>query len=159
MHVEGTMLMREQCTEAFRMMTSLAKIIHSIFAQWGLNSHHGAVLLNIKMSGQGLTQKALAQNVAVQPSSITSMLDTLERQGLVCRRPDEQDKRVNRIYLTEAGEQLSARFMEQAYALNNRFFEGFSPEDRAQFWQYVYMMRENMLSILAEQTNNKEDCI
>lgn len=150
---------RYQCTQAFEMLMSLAKITHSILAQCGLNSHHGGMLIHIGMDNNGLTQKELAEKLAVRPSSITSMLDTLEREGLVCRQTDEKDKRVKHIYLTEDGESLSNRFLDQLMQLNDQFFTNFTMEDKHIFWTYVCRIKSNMLSILNQlQSPEKVPC-
>ncbi|GEM_PF-5572397 len=137
-----------QCTQAFEMLMSLAKITHTILARCGLNSHHGGMLIHVGMNKHGITQKELAQRLAVRPSSITSMLDTLEREGLVCRQTDENDKRVKHISLTKKGKALSSRFLEQLAELNSQFFTNFSPQEYTAFWNYVCMIKTNMLSIL-----------
>lgn len=145
-----------QCSQAFEMLTSLAKITHAILAQCGLNSHHGGMLVHIGMDNNGLTQKELAQKLCVRPSSITSMLDTLEREGLVCRRTDENDKRVKHIFLTDSGAALCNRFLKQLTKLNSAFFNGFTPEERTLFWSHVCKIKNNMLLIL-EQLQNTEN--
>lgn len=150
---------RYQCTQAFEMLMSLAKITHSILAQCGLNSHHGGMLIHIGMNNSGLTQKELAERLAVRPSSITSMLDTLEREGLVWRQTDAKDKRVKHIFLTNEGEALSNRFLEQLYQLNAEFFKNFTIQDKTTFWTYVCKIKSNMLSILNQlQCPDKIPC-
>ena len=45
----------------------------------------------------------LAEHVAITPGAMTSCLDKLEARGLVRRVPDEEDRRVLQIELTEEG--------------------------------------------------------
>lgn len=53
--------------------------------------------------GEGLTQQELAQRLLVTKGNVCGVLDRLERLGWVERRPDPNDGRANRLYLTAAG--------------------------------------------------------
>ncbi|MFC3455502.1 MarR family winged helix-turn-helix transcriptional regulator [Amycolatopsis speibonae] len=61
-----------------------------------------SVLANLRHSGP-LTVSALAAIEGLQPQSLTRVLNALEAEGRVARRPDEHDRRAQRIVLTEAG--------------------------------------------------------
>lgn len=52
---------------------------------------------------EGLTQSQLVERMCVQPPTVFKMLDRLEKAGLVERRPDPENSRLSRIYLTELG--------------------------------------------------------
>jgi len=51
----------------------------------------------------GLPVGALAEEMGVNPSTITGHVDRLVRQGLVRREEDASDRRIVRNYLTEEG--------------------------------------------------------
>jgi DNA-binding MarR family transcriptional regulator len=51
----------------------------------------------------GLPVGALAEQLGVNPSTITGHVDRLVRQGLVRREEDPDDRRIVRNYLTEPG--------------------------------------------------------
>lgn len=54
----------------------------------------------------GLSQSELAERVEIEQSSLVRHLDNLETQGFITRKPDENDRRSNRVYLTEASKPL-----------------------------------------------------
>jgi DNA-binding MarR family transcriptional regulator len=56
---------------------------------------------------EGVTLAELARRTMVAPTVITGIVDRLERQGLIRREADPRDRRVNRLVLTEAGQQTS----------------------------------------------------
>jgi len=64
-------------------------------AQW-------VVLFRLRAQ-EGLSQVDLADVLELQPISLVRLLDRLVEQGLVERRPDPNDRRANRLYLTTAG--------------------------------------------------------
>jgi DNA-binding MarR family transcriptional regulator len=61
-----------------------------------------SVLANLRHSGP-LTVSSLASIEGLQPQSLTRVLNALEEDGRVSRRPDEHDRRAQRIEITEAG--------------------------------------------------------
>lgn len=52
---------------------------------------------------EGATQAELAADMEVRPISLSGLIDKLTRQGLVERRGDAKDRRINRIHLTTKG--------------------------------------------------------
>ncbi len=63
------------------------------------------------------SQRALADLVGVEGPSMVSMLDRLEREGLVTRAPSPTDRRVKLVHLTEAGATLYQQVKKQAGAV------------------------------------------
>jgi DNA-binding MarR family transcriptional regulator len=60
-----------------------------------------------------MTPGALAAAERLQPQSLTRTLARLERQRLIARRPDEQDRRRSVLALTDAGRQALVQDMRQ----------------------------------------------
>jgi DNA-binding MarR family transcriptional regulator len=56
-------------------------------------------------------------------------VDNLEKLGLVDRRASNTDRRINRIYITDAGTALREPSMELANQTLNEGLIGISPED------------------------------
>ncbi|RQP15990.1 MAG: MarR family transcriptional regulator [Parapedobacter sp.] len=63
---------------------------------------------------EGLTQQELAQRTFREKTTITRLIDNMERNGLVIRVTDKSDRRTNLIYLTKVGRQLKEACMKQA---------------------------------------------
>jgi len=55
----------------------------------------------------GIRMKDLATNATLSTSGLTSLVDRLEKQGLVQRNPDPLDRRATRITLTDQGRELA----------------------------------------------------
>ena len=51
-----------------------------------------------------LSQRSLSEKMLCSPANITVLIDQLETGGLVIRQQDPEDRRVNRIAMTRAGE-------------------------------------------------------
>jgi len=54
----------------------------------------------------GITQRRLIERLSVEPPTVTGIVQRLEREGLLTREPDADNRRVQRVYLTEAGRKL-----------------------------------------------------
>ncbi|MGE3875677.1 MAG: MarR family winged helix-turn-helix transcriptional regulator [Parvibaculaceae bacterium] len=56
---------------------------------------------------EGATQAELASAMEMRPISLSGLVDKLAQQGLVERRADQNDRRLNRLYLTPGGRELA----------------------------------------------------
>lgn len=55
---------------------------------------------------EGSTQIQLSEQLHCEPPTIANMLKTLENYGLIYRKRDKEDARVNRVYLTPEGKNI-----------------------------------------------------
>jgi MarR family transcriptional regulator, transcriptional regulator for hemolysin len=62
----------------------------------------------------GLTQKEIADKVGVEGATLVPIIDKMEKEGLLKRKPDSKDRRVNRIYLTPKADSLWNSMIECA---------------------------------------------
>jgi len=86
----------------------------STLAQAGVQvSPAGLGVLRILMTGDGLKSSDVAARGWSSPGTLTSVVNTLVREGYVERRSDAGDRRVVRLYLTDQGR----RTCEDYYAL------------------------------------------
>jgi DNA-binding MarR family transcriptional regulator len=84
---------------------AMARVPHQESAK-DLSLQQLTVLNLVRTEGLGLAE--LARRCMVAPTVITGIVDRLERQGLIRREADPNDRRVNRLVLTDAGQELSA---------------------------------------------------
>lgn len=61
------------------------------------------ILLRQAAEHEGSSQRELAENMHIEPPTLVRHLDNLAHEGLVERRRDERDRRIARVYLTDAG--------------------------------------------------------
>lgn len=62
----------------------------------------------------GLTQKEIADKVGVEGATLVPMIDKMEKEGLLKRKQDPKDRRLNRIYLTKKADSLWNSMIECA---------------------------------------------
>jgi MarR family transcriptional regulator, transcriptional regulator for hemolysin len=73
--------------------------------QFGVSRAQWTVLMRLDRC-EGMNQSELAELLDLQPISLTRLLDRLADNGLIERRPDPSDRRVNRLYLKPAARPL-----------------------------------------------------
>jgi DNA-binding MarR family transcriptional regulator len=88
-------------------------------------------VLRILWQQEGLTQVSLADRMRVQKSSLTSVLNNLERKGFMRRTRRGDDRRKHRLSLTAHGRALKARLLPIGAAINQRALVDIDPQDAA----------------------------
>jgi DNA-binding MarR family transcriptional regulator len=84
-----------------------------------LKTPHLDILVNLTRT-PGISQQDLARKLFVGRSNMTMLLPQLEKRDLVERRPDADDRRVLRLYLTPEGAALANRAIAvQAKVIDN----------------------------------------
>lgn len=54
----------------------------------------------------GLKAVEVGRRAGLEPSTMTGLLDRMERDGLLMRRPDPDDRRAQRIFLSDTGSRM-----------------------------------------------------
>ncbi len=84
--------------------------VHAAAAEHGLSPMQAHVLRLLE-PGVAMPMSALAGGLACDASNVTGIVDKLESRGLIQRRPDERDRRVKMLVLTEKGEEVRREFL------------------------------------------------
>jgi DNA-binding MarR family transcriptional regulator len=75
-------------------------------------------ILRVLWERDGQSGAELSARLVIDSATITGLLDRLEGARLVERRPDGEDRRVNRVHLTARGRALRAPLDAEMDALN-----------------------------------------
>ena len=92
----------------------------------------------------GLTQSQMVERMCVQPPTVSKMLDRMEKAGLVERRPDSEDSRISRVYLTEQGHKSQRAVREIWTNVEQRITGGLSVEERVLLRRLLLQVHENL---------------
>jgi len=93
----------DTCLGLWRFSDEMSASFEAFYVAQGLSSARGHVLAQLLDSEQGLTAAQLAERAGTTPPSMTGVLRSLEREGLVRRRAISGDRRAQRVLLTAAG--------------------------------------------------------
>lgn len=88
-------------------------------------------------SPKEISQREIATRLHLQPASVVSLIDELERLKLVVRKPISSDRRKYHILLTPQGKILATKIRREANQLENFLREKMGEEEAEKFFQSV----------------------
>jgi MarR family transcriptional regulator for hemolysin len=104
---------------------------------------------------EGLKQTELAEMLDLQPITLTRLLDGLADNGLIERRPDPDDRRAKRLYLTPAARPLLERLTELGEDLMATALDGLAPAEVEAVLGHLTTVKENLRKAIQKQHADK----
>jgi MarR family transcriptional regulator for hemolysin len=105
---------------------------------------------------EGLKQAELAEMLDLQPISLTRLLDGLAENGLIERRPDPEDRRAKRLYLTPGARPLLERLSELGEDLMETALAGLQPADVNALLAHLATVKENLRQAVQRKQAGKQ---
>ena len=90
-------------------------------------------IINTLGNNDGLSQKALTEIVAVEQPTMVATLARMERDGLIARRPDPNDRRSVLYFLTPATRKKLTAIRRAVIEVNEEALEGLPLSERTRF--------------------------
>ena len=94
-----------------------------------------------------LSPGVIAERLIVTAATMTSVVDTLERRGMVERTIDKADRRRQLVSITPAGREAVDAFLPQIVTLQTELMRSFTEDERAQLTSYLDRMREALTEL------------
>jgi MarR family transcriptional regulator for hemolysin len=116
-------------------------------ARYGITRAQWAVLAKLERS-EGMKQTELAEQLEMQPITLTRLIDKLCDNGWIERRGDENDRRVNRLYLKKAARPLLGKLAGLKSEITSAALEGISPIDAERLVSQLESIKENVRNAL-----------
>ncbi|MDK9500513.1 MarR family transcriptional regulator [Streptomyces katrae] len=121
---------------AARLMAAGARIgqageVH--FGRFGLSTGRYRLLADLEDHGGEKSPSQLAASLGVSRATVTGLVDGLEREGLVARRPSTEDGRGNVVILTARGADKLRDLAPEHFGRMQGLVAGLSPEERTTF--------------------------
>jgi len=107
-------------------------------------------VLRILGEEDGLPHSELARRMRVTPATVSHMVRRMERAGFVVRRPDPEDQRISRVYLTDKGWATHGRLHEVWEEIEAQAFGGFTAEERVLLRRFLLQVRDNLVRAYGE---------
>ena len=95
----------------------------------------------------GLTQGELSRRIGIEVASSTTILDSLESDGLITRVRNAADRRKMNVFLTPAGAALETPLMACAADANKRASKGLSKPELARLFSIAGQIIENFKTL------------
>lgn len=107
----------------------------------GITTSIGFVLVNIH-SEFGTAATKIAPMMGLESRSLTRMLKSMEEKGLIYKKPDPNDKRSVRIFLTEEGHKKKLVSVDTVLKFNNKLYESIDSEKLKVFFEVIGEINE-----------------
>ncbi len=124
--------------------------------QLGLTPAHWKVILALNIT-DGLTQKELADKIYVDGSTLVPVIDKMEKNGLVERRADPKDRRMNRVFLTKKSESTVDSIILIVLQLRKMIFRGISTDQLNSTKKILATMIQNSDAMINELKSSGQD--
>lgn len=111
----------------------------------------GLGVLRVLMDTDGLKSSEVAARGWSSPGTVTAVVNTLARDGFVERRPDPEDRRVVRLYITDQGRAVCAYYVSQAAARWRKAFDFVDKEDEAVVRRFFVQMISHFGRLMREE--------
>lgn len=105
------------CYELKMTMKKIEKTFTQMLKKYGINFAQSLILFCL-LEKDGCTLSEIGSRAQIENSSLTTMVDRLEKDGLVERRPDMQDRRIIRLFLTDSGQQVGEKIFAEGLKIN-----------------------------------------
>jgi DNA-binding MarR family transcriptional regulator len=111
----------------------------------------GLGVLRILMGEDGLKASEVADRAWSSPGTLTSVVNTLVRDGFVERKPDGADRRVVRLYITDAGRAVITYYVSRAAAWWRKAFDFVDSDDEAVVRRFFNQMINHLSQLIDEE--------
>ncbi len=136
--------------EAEKLMREVNRLhftrFHQTLSAFGLGKGQPPILKYLS-ENDGCKQNEIAQRERVSAATTTVMLQTMEKNGLVERKPDKKDLRIMRVYITPKGLEIQKQCDEAIENMEKEIYEEFTEEELKTF-KYLLSKQRNRLKYL-----------
>lgn len=113
----------------FRASHLWRRAANRVLADSGFSTSAIAPLMLLAELGDGMRQRELADEMAVEGPSLVRLLDGLEAAGLLERREDPGDRRAKTLHMTDAGRHLLVQVNEALNDIRRRLMADVTDAD------------------------------
>lgn len=114
----------------FKLGTAIRKIVkyyNNAYSEYGVTVAQSFILLSL-LEEDGQNIKTLAERLSLDSSAVTGLVDRLEKEQLVRRSVDIEDRRAFQIFLTENGREVSEAILPIARQVNDHLRNGINSD-------------------------------
>lgn len=162
---KGQMNATQQASESplrsmLRCYGLIERVMNPYFAQFGISAAQWGVLVTLDRFKsdfpQGMRLSDLGELLLVRAPSVTTVVDRLERSGLVTRATQPGDLRAKLVRLTASGQQLVARVASVHGRQVDRVFAGLSLAQRQRLQRLLLRMAAHLETLLEGPAAERE---
>ncbi len=122
------------------------RVFEKILTAQGIEAFNGAQgrILYVLWQEDGVPIKTIAERCGLAITSLTTMLERMEKSGLIIRQQDSGDKRKTLIFLTDKAKALKEDYDAVSDRMSTIFYQGFTEEEIRNFEEHLERIRLNL---------------
>ncbi|SFI35099.1 mobile rSAM pair MarR family regulator [Pseudobutyrivibrio sp. OR37] len=122
------------------------RIFERILAEKNIDAFNGAQgrILYVLWQEDGVPIKIISEKSGLAITSLTTMLERMEKNGLISRKTDEADKRKTLLFLTDKAKELKEAYDSVSNEMGNIYYRDFTDKEILQFEKYLNRIRVNL---------------
>ena len=120
------------------------QIMNDALSQVELTASQGRIMAYLVHRADPPCARDIEEHFHLSHPSVSGTLSRLEKKGFIEMRSDREDRRCKRIYLLDKGKDCNKSMYETICATENRLVEGFTEEEKEQFFGYLNRAIANM---------------
>ena len=122
------------------------RVFEKILTAQGIEAFNGAQgrILYVLWQEDGVPIKTIAERCGLAITSLTTMLERMEKTGLIIRQQDSGDKRKTLIFLTDKAKALKEDYDAISDRMSAIFYQGFTEEEIRNFEEHLERIRLNL---------------
>ncbi|WP_430513496.1 MarR family winged helix-turn-helix transcriptional regulator [Pannonibacter phragmitetus] len=101
-------------------------------------------VLSMSVESAGITQSEVARQLGIERSGLVSIIDDMEKRGLLSRMPVEGDRRAQALHTTEEGRAVYTRALAAVFSHEERIFSVLTPEEQAKLLEMLMRVRRSV---------------
>jgi len=111
------------------------RVFEHLLQQAEMDFFNGAQgrILYVLWQEDGLPIVEVSKRTGLAKTTLTGMLDRMESLGLILRVPDPEDRRQQRIVLTEKSKALADKYEDVSQQMAELFYRGFQESEILEF--------------------------
>ena len=122
------------------------RIFEKILAERGIEAFNGAQgrILYVLFQQDGVPIKTVSEKCGLAITSLTTMLERMEKSGLILRKQDAVDKRKTLLYLTDKARELEQDYIALSEEMGDIYYQGFTKKEVQEAEEYLDRIRLNL---------------
>jgi mobile rSAM pair MarR family regulator len=122
------------------------RIFERILAEKNIDAFNGAQgrILYVLWQEDGVSIKIISEKSGLAITSLTTMLERMEKNGLISRKTDEADKRKTLLFLTDKAKELKEAYDSVSNEMGNIYYRDFTDKEILQFEESLNRIRVNL---------------
>lgn len=121
----------------------------------GVSNARWTVLLALNDFEKPVSQKVLAEYIGIEGPTLVRMLDSLESDGLVRRKPSKKDRRVKLVELCKKTDELLDSMLSVAIGIQKELIQGIPEQDLVTCHKVLLTIKDRLSTQLDKKSDHE----